>query len=460
MKIRTKLLLLILISGICCLMLFRFLWLQKWNAWAFLIDDFPVRLNIFPKPAENFMEILAEEALKYDLPKSEEDDAAAEALTPFLELADDYTALYLYGSEDGLFRAGYMPQIMNKSPFRTFFDLGYDWTEGTGEQIYVFPLQFRNGCASVHLSYYHSTCFIYPYFIFCLAACIFLFLSVILFFVSQKMKTVVCLKETILRMSSGDLATPVPCSGQDELGILSQELDRLRCTLHENFREEQQLHRSNQELIAALSHDLRTPLTILKGYLDILNLNRNPDMQTAYVRRCIQKADDIREMTDRMFEYALVFDEPHTGTEQAVLSEIPLEFFLDSLREHEDFLHLAGFQTDCQIYVPSDSGIRILANPQMLKRIFNNLFSNIIKYADKKETVSISADSSDHLTITIKNGVKTADDKTESTQIGLKSVRKIMELMDGTLTVDDGERFFTAELRFPSCLSRQQPCSY
>ena len=85
-------------------------------------------------------------------------------------------------------------------------------------------------------------------------------------------------------MSSGDLTTPVQSAGCDEIGILAIELDSLRSALRENFLHEQEVHKSNQELIAALSHDLRTPLTILKGYLEILNLNRNPDMQTEYIR--------------------------------------------------------------------------------------------------------------------------------------------------------------------------------
>lgn len=103
------------------------------------------------------------------------------------------------------------------------------------------------------------------------------------------MKQVVLLKQEILRMSAGDLSTPLVSSGADEIGVLSRELDHLRLTLDQNIRQEQEAHQSNRELIAALSHDLRTPLTVLHGYLDILQLDRNPDMQNTYVTRCLQK---------------------------------------------------------------------------------------------------------------------------------------------------------------------------
>lgn len=103
-------------------------------------------------------------------------------------------------------------------------------------------------------------------------------------------------------MASGDLTTPVIPGSKDELGILARELDNLRITLHETITNEQESHQANQDLITAMSHDLRTPLTVLKGYLEILRLGKNADMQTEYLNRCIQKTEDIQEMSDRMFD--------------------------------------------------------------------------------------------------------------------------------------------------------------
>lgn len=139
------------------------------------------------------------------------------------------------------------------------------------------------------VTFYHSSIFIFPYFLFSLFLSVGLFLLILLFFINRKMKQVVLLKQEILRMSAGDLSTPLVSSGADEIGVLSRELDHLRLTLDQNIRQEQEAHQSNRELIAALSHDLRTPLTVLHGYLDILQLDRNPDMQNTYVTRCLQK---------------------------------------------------------------------------------------------------------------------------------------------------------------------------
>ena len=141
------------------------------------------------------------------------------------------------------------------------------------------------------------------------------------------MKQVSQIETSILQMASGDLTTPTPKYGGDEIGILSSELDKLRITLNDTLRQEQESRQANQDLITAMSHDLRTPLTILNGYLEVLKLGKMPDMQDEYLDRCLQKTKDIKELTDRMFEYALVFEE----IEIPKTVPVPYTFFRECL---------------------------------------------------------------------------------------------------------------------------------
>lgn len=437
------------------MLMFQFLWLQKWDVWEFLITNLPDSVKILPRPADDFWNRLYEQALQCDIPQSEEDREAVEALEPFLDLADSYTALYVYGLEDGLYRAGRIPEVMNETRIESFFRVGYLWTNGAGEQSYQFPLRFKNGTASVIVNFYHSSRFVFPYFIFCLFASIFCFFAVILFFVGRKLKAVVRLEQAVLNMSSGDLETPVPQAGKDEVGILAKELDQLRAALSGNFEEERKIRKANQELMAALSHDLRTPLTILKGYLEILRLNRSPAMQEEYALRCIQKTEDIQEMTERMFEYALVYDQAADKT-ALHLCEFPLSFFLDILREHADFLHLAGFSTETRTLGEEGEEFYVLADGAMAKRVFGNLFSNIIKYAEKKEDVVISVsrkmrpgeNMEGELVIALENRIRTGSGDVESTRIGLNGAGKLMECMKGKLEVKEEGGRFEARLFF------------
>ena len=87
------------------------------------------------------------------------------------------------------------------------------------------------------------------------------------------MKYINILKEEVLNMSQGDLNHPMTIKSHDELSILAREVDILRTTLDSNYQNESKIKEAHQELITSLSHDLRTPLTTLRGYLDILSLH-------------------------------------------------------------------------------------------------------------------------------------------------------------------------------------------
>ena len=457
--IRTKLLLLLFASALLCLGLFHTLWANKWYVLHLVTEsNLPIVLPI-PQPDENFWTMLGAEALNYDIPDSEADTEAVKKLQPLFDQLDDYTSLAIYGMEDGLYRAGQYPRCMDKEQFQSFFDIGYRLTDGVMEQQYERNTKFKNGYATVIVSFYHSSVFIFPYFLFSLFLSVGLFLLILLFFINQKMKQVVLLKREILRMSAGDLSTPVASSGVDEIGVLSRELDHLRLTLNQNIRQEQEAHQSNRELIAALSHDLRTPLTVLHGYLDILQLNRNPDMQSTYVNRCLQKTDDIRRLTDRMFEYALVYDA--SEPEQIQILPVSLSQILGLFREQMDFLELAGFHTemhfpDADAYdITSPDTLTIQADPELCKRILNNLFSNILKYGSKQEAVTLSLslnpenDGDSTLCLILKNAVKPEHSAVESNRIGLKSSMRNMERMGGQLLVCQTDSFFEVSLSFP-----------
>lgn len=457
--IRTKLLLLLFASALLCLSLFHILWANKWYVLHLVTEtNLPISLPI-PQLDENFWTMLGTEALYYDIPDSEADTEAVKKLQPLFDQLDDYTGLAIYGMEDGIYRAGQYPRCMDKEQFQSFFDIGYRLTDGVMEQQYERNTKFKNGYATVIVNFYHSSVFIFPYFLFSLFVSVGLFLLILLFFINRKMKQVVLLKQEILRMSAGDLSTPLVSSGVDEIGVLSRELDHLRLTLDQNIRQEQEAHRSNRELIAALSHDLRTPLTVLHGYLDILQLNRNPAMQSTYVDRCLQKTDDIRRLTDRMFEYALVYDA--SEPEQIRMISFSLSRLLELFREQMDFLELAGFHTE--LHFP-DAGTSDIASPDALtirvdtelcKRILNNLFSNILKYGSKQETVTLSMqlppeiNKDAALCLALKNTVKPEHSAVESNRIGLKSSTRNMERMGGKLVVFQTDTLFEVTLSFP-----------
>ncbi len=440
LKIRTQFALVLLCTGILCFTLFEKLWTNKWAIGEFLTGT---DYSLSQMDDMIFMDDFYEAALSYDIPDSEEDTEGAKALEPFFDMTDKYTSVYIYGLDDGYYRAGKYAQIMDTESFRTFFDFGYGILNGDGEQLNIFPIKFRNGTAMVMIYNYQSSVFIYPYFVGCFLFCCLLFLGIVLFFINRKMRSVTILEHEILTMASGDLTHQIPDFGGDEIGILGKELNGLRNSLNDTILKEQESRKANQDLITALSHDLRTPLTILTGYLEVLRLKRGPKATEEYLNKCLQKTEDIRELTDKMFEYALISEE----NEAPEMAWISTDFIEQCLLENCDFIKLAGFTF--QFHMPSLTHV-LETDKTMLKRIFNNLFSNILKYGDKKQPVIVEGTiNKKGLCISISNTVKQEHSQTESSNIGLKNVRTMMELLNGSMDADTHDHIFKAELRFP-----------
>lgn len=439
-KIRTQFIFLILCAGTISFILFECLWTNKWTiAIALTGIDF----SHTQQTDLNFMDAFYEAAERCDIPASEDDTEAVAALEPFLNMPDQYTSIYIYGMEDGLYRAGRYAPIMDHAGFRTLFDLGYAITNGDGEEHNVIPMKFRNGTALVMIYNYQRFIFSFPYLIGTLLLCIILFLCIVLFFLNRKMHSVLMLKTEILIMASGDLTHQIPELGEDEIGILAKELDNLRGSLRETILKEQESRKANQDLITALSHDLRTPLTILNGYLEILRLKRSHGMQEEYLEKCLKKSEDIKELTDKMFEYALVSEEYETPE----MTWISTDFIEQCLAENCDFIRLAGFNPS--LLTHTDAGV-LESDKMMLKRIFNNLFSNILKYGDKKYPVTVKGEiHKQFFTISLSNTVKQEHFREKSNNIGLKNVQTMTALLNGTISVDTKDHLFTTELRFP-----------
>ena len=435
-SLRKQLLAVLALAGLCATFVFCTLWGQEYRFWRFC-----QRFPSISWDEEVFAQTLREHAKDITIPEEGESDPKLDA---FFELRDDYTAVNLYSMEDGLFLCGAMPRILQDISTRGLFDIGYSVTNGRAEMYYSEILEFQNCTVEAIIYSYHRVKTVYPYLGVCLLLGILTFLFPVLWFIHRKIQQISRLKESILTMASGDLTQPVPDCGGDEIGILSQELDQLRLALDENIQMETQSRKANQDLIAAMSHDLRTPLTILTGYLEILKLGHgNPVQHAEYLDRCLRKTQDLKAMTDKMFEYALVFSD-HIEPHFAPFSIADIE---KDLSEHCDFIELAGFTVHSDL--PPIAGT-VLADETMLKRVFVNLFSNILKYGDKQTPVSIVCSVEQaQLKISFSNAIRSHREKMESNRIGLKSAQEILSLHHGSLYYTEENQMFLLFLSLP-----------
>lgn len=242
-------------------------------------------------------------------------------------------------------------------------------------------------------------------------------------------------------MADGDLDSNVTVKGKDEIGILARELNKMRSALNENIRKEEEARKSNHELIRSISHDLRTPMTTMYGYLEILEHKKcTESQQQEYIRRCVQKMEEIRLLSDKMFEYAFVY-----GTrEEEAQTQLYVEELLEELEKNGQFLEMKGYEV---IYEMEGQG-KLLGSRSCFQRIWNNLFSNILKYGDAPIWMKTYVEKG-NIGIKIVNKKRKNRVQVESNKIGLKSVEKMVELQNGSFFVTEDEENFAVTLQFP-----------
>ena len=144
-----------------------------------------------------------------------------------------------------------------------------------------------------------------------------------------------------------------------------------------------------------------------------------------------------------MFEYSLVFEPDH----QAQLEDTTLEAVLPLLIDQMEQLEMNHY---CIQYHSSENTCRMEMDMQMMKRVFNNVFSNIMKYADRDQPIEIDVSChGDEMEMRFVNHIRQNFEKVERNHIGLKSTAKMMSMMKGKLHIESEEQRFVCVLRFP-----------
>ena len=122
--------------------------------------------------------------------------------------------------------------------------------------------------------------------------------------IRRKINYILQLEEEIKVLETGGLNFPITVKGHDELTSLADSLNQMRLALSENMKIEAAAVKSNYDLVIAISHDLRTPLTSLILYLDLIHDRKykNEEELNAYLEKSRRKVLQIKQMTDQLFE--------------------------------------------------------------------------------------------------------------------------------------------------------------
>ena len=258
------------------------------------------------------------------------------------------------------------------------------------------------------------------------------FIILFLFLLGERLSYIREVLAGIDALRSGQEDYVVPLEGSNELTQLAEAVNYLSRTQREVKEQERVLNEEKEQFIRALSHDIRTPLTSIMAYSELL-IGANtvdPQEQTRYLELIQHKAGQIKDMTDVLLDG----------------SKRNLEYFEDARLLMEQ---LAGeFEETLEDDFSVERSLDCSAFPgtfdvQEMRRIFDNLISNVQKYADPDRPVRISISlEGAQLLIRQENAIRRSDVPAQGYQIGLRSIQRIARNYGGRADVRRDDLMF------------------
>ncbi len=328
-------------------------------------------------------------------------------------------------------------------------------TSSFQEDLYNRRVNFHDGKYYVYINVYPERAWYRIMSIMEIVLAALIFFIIVLKYNKIVIRRIISLSDDVSRIAEGDLHHKVGMEQNDELGMLTVNVDRMRASILEKMESEQTARAANMELITSMSHDIRTPLTSLIGYLDIIEGKKYESFDDVrqYIDSCRDKAFQLKDLSDKLFQYFLVFREDQDDMELEVLDAGIL--FQQMLGEHVSELESYGFKVNLQYNVPEH--VMTETDVSYLHRIFDNLLSNMVKYASENFSIEMKASLiQQKVKLVFQNHIREEAKKVESTKIGVKTCQRLVQDLHGSFHVMEEEKIYTTEILFPVIPPSQQ----
>lgn len=183
-------------------------------------------------------------------------------------------------------------------------------------------------------------------------------------------------------IKDGNLDFTVDVETNDEIGELCRNFEEMRQRLKDNTEEKIAGETENKTLISNIAHDLKTPITAVKGYAEGLidGVADTPEKRDKYIRTIYNKANEMDTLINELTLYAKI-DTNRIPYNFAKLNVT--DYFNDCIEEIG--LDLEAKNISLSFFNYADEKVQIIADPEQLKRVVNNIIGNSIKYLDKQK---------------------------------------------------------------------------
>ena len=273
-----------------------------------------------------------------------------------------------------------------------------------------------------------------------------IFILMVLIGIRKKMEYIRKLSKEIQILEGGNLEYKITVTGKDELAALAGGLNCMRESFRRQTIQEAEIVRENQKIVTQMSHDIRTPLTSIMLYTELLKKGtyKNEEQFREYIEKIERKTRRMKQLADNLFEYSLVSSDQEIELEEAEIEKI---LFYDLFSETTSYLEQQGYQVD---FLVKWNEARLKINTDYISRILDNVTSNIQKYADKSCPVTIGSVKNGNMEgFYFENRTAALTDETESTGVGIQSIKNMMAKMGGRCITGMENGVFRLTLYFP-----------
>ncbi|MFJ3387844.1 MULTISPECIES: ATP-binding protein [unclassified Lysinibacillus] len=285
-----------------------------------------------------------------------------------------------------------------------------------------------------------------------------------LYITKRKMNQIELLAEGVMEIAKGNLAYRIKKKGQDEIAVLTDNVNHMAEAIMTNIEMERRIEKQKNELITNVSHDLRTPLTSIMGYLRLLRDEKydTKEQYDEYVKIAFSKSEQLKNLIEDLFEYTKLTNENIVLGQQDICMNELLDQLIEELIPQAEENH--------RTFIKNFSEERIFAtvDSEKIVRVFDNLLMNAIKYSTGNGEIFVSLErkesnvqicvanesdefTSEELTSLFERFYKKDQSRTsvaEGSGLGLAIAKSIVELHGGKIGAKytDGMLQFIIEL--------------
>ena len=192
------------------------------------------------------------------------------------------------------------------------------------------------------------------------------------------------LKKATQNIKEGNLDFVLEVDGDDEFSELCRDFEEMRKRLKESAEEKVLMDKENKELISNISHDLKTPITAVKGYVEGImdGVADTPEKIDRYVKTIYNKTNEMDHLINELTFYSKI----DTNRIPYTFSKLNVEdYFSDCAEEVGLELETRGIELVYANYV--EDNVQVIADGDQIRRVIHNIISNAIKYMDKPKGI-------------------------------------------------------------------------